>query len=613
MSSGSPDLLLLDIRLSSDPRDRGGLDLLRKIRATGNAVPAVMVTSLTELSQIREAMRSGAQDYVLKDELSPEMLMPIIEGFRERMALRGEVARLRQRVRDSWGVSSLSGSSREMENVRRLIMRVADANATVLIRGETGTGKELVARALHEGSPRRDQPFVAVNCSALPGPLMESLMFGHERGAFTGAERRARGQFELAAGGTILLDEIAEMPADLQAKLLRVLEDRTFRPLGSETIVTLRARVLAATHVDLESRMTTGRFREDLFYRLNVVCIELPSLAEREEDVPELVATFTSKMQRKLRFTEGAMAWLTHRPWHGNVRELRNLIERLVLLAEEDVIDVPTLELLCGPVTASLARNEIDRLARALLALPDRLGSKLAVIERAVLHHAIETCGGNKSAAARMIGLDRRVLERRWERLGDSDPPDERGSGSSGDEVGDAPSRARVGPPAHFVCPDPAMCWLDLTGRGDLAARQRPRYRSTLSSTSLEHGVCTRGRPNRAGPPATTRARSFAMNATTRVDPHVQVRALYSALLENEERFHEFKRQLALYEVKADEVDEEPADAAAIRERLNQRIQGWLTVPFDGISAVQMLQWRAIIVEERFNVSVSPWKESNAY
>jgi DNA-binding NtrC family response regulator len=423
VSDAAPDLLLLDIRLSSDPRDRGGLDLLRRIRAAGNSVPAVMVTSLTELSQIREAMRSGAQDYVLKDELSPEMLLPIVAGFRERLSLRGEVARLRQRVRESWGLSSNLGSSPEMEKVRRLVQRVADADATVLIRGETGTGKELVARALHEVSPRREQPFVAVNCSAVPGPLMESLLFGHERGAFTGAERRVRGQFELAGSGTILLDEIAEMPAELQAKLLRVLEDRTFRPLGSEAILPLRARVLAATHVDLESRLSTGRFREDLYYRLNVVRIDLPSLAEREDDVPELVLAFASKLQRKLRFTDDALKWLTRRPWPGNVRELLNLIERLALLADDDTIDVRTLESLYGPVTPTEARNEIDRLARALLALPDRLGSKLAVIERAVLHHAIETCGGNKSAAARMIGVDRRVLERRWERLGDSENP----------------------------------------------------------------------------------------------------------------------------------------------------------------------------------------------
>jgi DNA-binding NtrC family response regulator len=417
-----PDLLLLDIRLSPDARDRGGLDLLRKLRTTGSSVPAVMVTSLVELSEIREAMRNGAQDYVLKDELCPEMLLPIVRTFRERLALRGEVARLRERVDRSWGLAALVGASRGMESVRHMIRRVADASATVLIRGETGTGKELVARALHEMSTRRNEPFVAVNCSALPGTLIESLIFGHERGAFTGAERRTRGQLELAGGGTMLLDEIAEMPIDLQAKLLRVLEDRRFRPLGAEEERPLMARILASTHVDLQRRIVEGRFREDLFYRLNVITLQVPSLSERVEDIPELVASFSGDLPRKLRFTENAMAWLERRPWPGNVRELRNVIERIVLLAEEDTIDVPTLEQLANPPTAGDARMEIDRMARSLLALPERLGSKLDVIERAILHHAIEACGGNKSAAARLIGVDRKALERRWERL--SDAPD---------------------------------------------------------------------------------------------------------------------------------------------------------------------------------------------
>jgi two-component system response regulator HydG len=433
ISDASPDLLLLDIRLSQDPRDRGGLDLLRQIRASGNGVPAIMVTSLTEMSQIREAMRSGAQDYVLKDELSPEMLLPIVQGFRERMSLRSEVARLRERTSDSWGISGIIGSSPGVETVRRMVLRVADAEATVLIRGETGTGKELVARAIHEASARREHPFVAVNCSALPGTLIESLIFGHERGAFTGADRKARGQFEQAGQGTLLLDEIAEMPVDLQAKLLRVLEERTFRPLGAEVMLPLKARVLAATHVDLEGRMREGRFREDLFYRLNVVSIDLPSLAEREDDVPELVLAFASRLKRRLKFTDQAMTWLARRPWPGNVRELRNLVERLALLAEDDTVDVPALETLCGPVSGAQARTEIDRLARTLLALPERLGSKLAVIERAVLHHAIETCGGNKSAAARMIGVDRRVLERRWDRLSEAPEDEEGGSGPEDD------------------------------------------------------------------------------------------------------------------------------------------------------------------------------------
>jgi DNA-binding NtrC family response regulator len=435
---GPPDLLLLDIRLSSDARDRGGLDLLRKLRSTGSSVPAIMVTSLVELSEIREAMRNGAQDYVLKDELCPEMLLPIVKTFRERLALRGEVERLRERVERSWGLAALVGSSRPMESVRHMIRRVADANATVLIRGETGTGKELVARALHEMSSRRNEPFIAVNCSALPGTLIESLIFGHERGAFTGAERRARGQLELAGGGTMLLDEIAEMPIDLQSKLLRVLEDRRFRPLGAEEERPLQARILASTHVDLQRRIAEGRFREDLYYRLNVITVQVPSLAERVEDIPELVASFSGDLPRKLRFSEHAVAWLERRPWPGNVRELRNVIERVALLAESDTIDVPTLEELANPPVAGDARMEIDRMARSLLALPERLGSKLDVIERAILHHAIESCGGNKSAAARLIGVDRKALERRWERLSDA-PPDTPGSDppSSGSGGGD--------------------------------------------------------------------------------------------------------------------------------------------------------------------------------
>jgi DNA-binding NtrC family response regulator len=425
-----PDLLLLDIRLSADARDRGGLDLLRKVRASGSSVPAVMVTSLVELAEIREAMRSGAQDYVLKDELCPEMLLPIIETFHERLALRGEVARLRERVDRAWGLGAIVGSSRPMENVRHLVRRLADASAPVLIRGETGTGKELVARALHETSARHSEPFIAVNCSALPGTLIESLIFGHERGAFTGAERRTRGQLELAGAGTVLLDEIAEMPVDLQAKLLRVLEDRRFRPLGSEEERPLKARVLASTHVDLEERIAEGRFREDLLYRLNVVTIHVPSLAERVDDVPELVSAFAAELPRKLHFTEEAISWLERRAWPGNVRELQNVVQRIALLAEVDTVDVATLEELAGSPASGDSRMEIDRMARSLLALPDRLGSKLDVIERAVLHHAIETCGGNKSAAARLIGVDRKALERRWERLSDPPPPDSSDPGS---------------------------------------------------------------------------------------------------------------------------------------------------------------------------------------
>ena len=440
-----PDLLLLDVRLNpADLRDRGGLEILRRVRGSGRTTPAIVVTSVNELAEIREAMRLGAQDYVLKEELGPEMLLPIIEGQRERLALRGEVVRLRERVDRTFGTRAILGSSPDVDRVRRMIERVADSGSTVLVRGETGTGKEMVARALHEMSSRRNEPFVAMNCSALPGTLIESLIFGHEKGAFTGADKRTRGQLELAGAGTILFDEIAEMPIELQAKLLRVLEDRRFRPLGAEQELPLRARVVAATHVDLEKRMAEGRFREDLFYRLDVVSIYVPSLAERgDHDILELLHAFTREFQRKLRFTDDAIEWIVRRPWPGNVRELRNLVERLVLLADDDLIDQRTLEELTRERPHADAATEVDKLARVILAMPERLGPKLRVIERAVLHHAIESCGGNKTAAARLIGVDRKVLERRWAGHMEEDPAS--GSPTSPREIEAAPSTHRRG------------------------------------------------------------------------------------------------------------------------------------------------------------------------
>ena len=425
VDTSSVDLCLVDVRLSNESTDRGGLEFLSYLKAQGRSIPAVMVTASTELAEVREAMRRGAQDYVLKDELSAEMLLPIVEGIRERLALKGEVLRLRQRVEKTWGTAALVGSSPVMARVRRLIERLADAEAPVLIRGETGTGKELVARALHETGARRDHPFLAVNCSALPGTLIESMIFGHERGAFTGADRKVRGHLELAGQGTLLLDEIAEMPAELQAKLLRVLEERKFRPLGSEAELPLKARVLAATHIALEERISEGRFREDLFFRLNVVTVEIPPLEERKEDIVELLGAFMADLPRKLTFSEGAIAWLLRRHWPGNVRELRNAVERLALLSDSDRIDTAALDEIVGVQAIGGSAREVDSLAKSILALPLRLGSKLDVIERAVLHHAIETCGGNKSAAARLIGVDRKALERKWDRLSDEPPPSE--------------------------------------------------------------------------------------------------------------------------------------------------------------------------------------------
>jgi DNA-binding NtrC family response regulator len=405
------DAMLLDIRLSDAPSDRGGLDFLRWMRSTGRSMPAVMVTGVSELAEIREAMRHGAQDYVLKDELCGEMILPIVDGIRERFALKDEVQRLREQVDRRQGLPAIVGASAAIDRVRKLVRRVADADAPILVRGATGSGKEMVARAIHYSGKRANQPLLAVNCSALPGTLIESLVFGHQRGAFTGADRRVRGQLELAGAGTLLLDEIAEMPIELQAKLLRVIEDRKFRPLGAEEEITLDARIIAATHVDLERRIAERSFREDLYFRLNVVTIDVPPLSERDDDIPHLVQTFASEQTRALRFTDAAVTWLRTHHWPGNVRELKNAIERLSLLAESDVIDVPTLEELVGSDGTGVER-ELTRIAKTLLTLSTKEPSKLDAIQRALVEQALAVAKGNKSAAARLLGVHRKMLER---------------------------------------------------------------------------------------------------------------------------------------------------------------------------------------------------------
>jgi DNA-binding NtrC family response regulator len=247
------------------------------------------------------------------------------------------------------------------------------------------------------------------------------LVFGHQRGAFTGADRRVRGQLELADSGTVLLDEIAEMPFELQAKLLRVIEDRKYRPLGAEEEITLDARIIAATLVDLERRIEAGTFREDLYFRLNVVTIDVPALSERDDDIPHLVQAFAAEQPRPLRFSDAAVSWLRGRRWAGNVRELKNAIERLSLLSETDNIDVPVLEEFVGSDSA-LTNRELTRMAKTLLTLPTQESSKLDAIERALVAQALQAAGGNKSAAARLLGIHRKMLERMVKADGPDDP-----------------------------------------------------------------------------------------------------------------------------------------------------------------------------------------------
>jgi two-component system response regulator HydG len=315
--------------------------------------------------------------------------------------------------RASRALDALVGTVTAMRKLRALLPVFADSNAPVLIRGETGSGKELVARALHELGPRAGAPFVAVNCAAVPSTLFESELFGHEQGSFTGAHRRARGRLEEAGEGTLLLDEIGELPLEQQAKLLRAIGERRFRSVGGDRDLPFPARVLAATHVDLEARVARGEFRSDLFFRLNVLSVRIPSLAERKADMGAIVEQCLRDMAPAARVTPDAVALLSLRAWPGNVRELRSVLERAAVLAGS------------GPITASLLRGmdalleargsiaSVEDVAARVHALPGTLPEKLEALEQELVRRALEASGGNQAEAARSLGVHRKWLERR--------------------------------------------------------------------------------------------------------------------------------------------------------------------------------------------------------
>ena len=410
------DAYLVDIHLSDSHLERGGIEFIKQVRRLQPA-PAVVVSASVEMQDLREAMRAGAVDYVLKDQLSPELIVPIIVEILARRDLQQRVEQLAERLERDYGLGAIVGVSPAIERVRNLIRRVADADATVLIRGPNGTGKELVAQALHQSGKRTGEPLIAVNCSAIAPGLVESELFGHERGAFTNAMSRRVGCFEAAGTGTIFLDEVAELTPDLQAKLLRVLEARRFSRVGSSEPVAFKARVVAATHQDLEQRIADGRFREDLYYRLNVISLEVPALSERREDIPVLVAHFVSQFGRPLRFSKDAMQNLEQRSWPGNVRELRNTIERLALLCDTDEVTPRSIDQV-APLRREGASEpgEIDRLARLLLAREMPGENKLDLMERTMVRIAMELSGHNQTRAARVLGVERKALERRFKR-----------------------------------------------------------------------------------------------------------------------------------------------------------------------------------------------------
>src|SRR3954471_6846958 len=409
--AGGVDLVVTDVKMP----DMDGLDMLAEIRAPaggdGNPPHVVVITAFGSIETAKRALKLGAHDYITKPFEIDDLLVAVEKALDER-TLRREVARLRKEVARPYRFENIIGKSAPMQDVFALIRRLSSSAADLLATGESGAGKELVARALHFNSPRAKKPFVAVNCAAIPDTLLESELFGYKRGAFTDARTDRQGQFVEADGGTIFLDEIGDLPPQLQAKLLRVLQERELRPLGAARSEKVDVRVLSATNRDLAQRMAEGAFREDLFYRLNVIEVMLPPLRDRAEDVLPLSDHFLAEAaqrtgKRIISFTQPALKILLAYPWPGNVRELENVVERAVALTEADQVGPDDLP----PQVRE--RRSTDVLAGALAR-----GLTLAELEREYINRVLTAEGGNKTRAAQRLGLDRKTLYRKLEEYG---------------------------------------------------------------------------------------------------------------------------------------------------------------------------------------------------
>src|SRR5712675_1616665 len=407
----APSIVVTDLKM---PR-MGGIELLERLAEQSEAMAVIVVTAQGSIDSAVQAMRQGAYDYITKP-IDTNRLRTMLQNAAALLGTRAELESARRKLRDSGSLGQLRGASRKMQEIFRLIELVAPSTASVLITGASGTGKELVARTIHQLSPRRDRPFVAINCAAIPETLIESEIFGHEKGAFTGALERRTGCFELAEGGTILLDEIGEMPVATQAKLLRVLEDHKLRRLGSKVETSVDLRVLAATNKAPDEAVASGELRSDLYYRLNVFNIHMPPLREHKEDIPDLVQSLLNEMSTKhgrkvATVSEAVLHQFQNHSWPGNVRELRNTLERAVIVCEGAVVETKHLPPGFGQVTA-----------RPVAADPNAIhlgvGTTVEEAERQLILKTLASTSNNKTRAAEILGISLKTLHNKLKEYG---------------------------------------------------------------------------------------------------------------------------------------------------------------------------------------------------
>ncbi len=407
------DLVITDLRLPG----MDGLELLKKTQRLSPSTLIIVITAYATVENAVEAMKEGAYDYVTKPINLDRFLLLIKRAVTEKkqreeyQILREKYETLKKQVEERHSFESLIGASHKMQAIFQTILQIAPARAPVLIQGESGTGKELIARALHARSDRKDKPFIAVHCAALATTLLESELFGHEKGAFTGAVESKPGRFELANHGTLFLDEVSEIDPAVQVKLLRVLQEQEFERVGGVKTIKVDVRVISATNVQLEGKVKEGKFREDLYYRLKVISLNIPPLRERREDIPLLVHAFIKEANqannKKIKgITSRALTFLINYSWPGNVRELKNVIESMVVLAKKDVItaaDIP-----------AYIKQELESKEAVV---PVKLEGSWAEIEKTLIFAALRYAEGNKTRAADLLGLSRRTLYRKLKEL----------------------------------------------------------------------------------------------------------------------------------------------------------------------------------------------------